>query len=178
MAQVVTEILDRPAWATPVNEPDSSSTEGIQQTGDVESTNNTAQRESVAQHPPENQRQEEEAGAASRSASLDDQSPERRQSVRKLSVDLPLSEENSSSDGGGEERYGGFESRHLNAVAVPGIVHIDSAEAMDSERTVRCRSDPRCSFVRTPLPTTRSALNLNDGGFAPGEEGCGRDEEL
>lgn len=32
--------------------------------------------------------------------------------------------------------------------------------------------------VKCPLPSAESALNLRDGGFAPGEEGCGRDEEL
>lgn len=32
--------------------------------------------------------------------------------------------------------------------------------------------------VSGTLPSAESALNLRDGGFAPGEEGCGRDEEL
>ena len=84
-------------------------------------------------------------------------------------------------------RGGGGSGSGPGAESMGGLVYDGLGEepSYDGDTAVsRSRSSADLgapSARRDGTPLTRngvSALNLRDGGFAPGEEGCGRDEEL
>lgn len=190
----MTEILDRPAWATALSAPDSPGAQAVRASkkdlngaaaatvarGDLAGTTCVnGDRNTFIQR-----REEPEAnsdGKADRTISGG------QPIARTLTVALPV--ETSNGNGGRGlavamaavaaaaacDTSGGLKNQPLEEgtgdmdkdVCAEAEVGVIGGGSLESSGGGQCA-----------LPTTGSALNLRDGGFAPGEEGCGRDEEL